>query len=126
MNFAQAITVYTCDCGWEGEKPDSNEYADYCPNCGNECTGTGCRDAEWVSVALYRVGRAWGGPEEGGWYYREGDRIDSTLRCFHSADEAAAYMQELTSRIVVGDQSPEFWFEKVAPEHFPSQRPHYC
>jgi hypothetical protein len=89
-------------------------------------------------LALYEVDRAYGGPEEGGWYYDCGE-LRRPLRVF--ANESAAYAaarrcnewlrvlqrdcRSVGSVLYRGGRYAAQVFERIAPEHYPVQRPHY-
>lgn len=50
-------------------------------------------------VALYRIDRAYGGPEEGGWWYDTGD-LDRPLRVC-ATEAAAATLAARINRLLV-------------------------
>ena len=95
-------------------------------------------------VAIYLCDRAYGGPEEGGWYYDCGARADEHnehLRGF-AADkraEAVAYARTLNEGVckVLNEGRPsissvlsegcymaEVW-DNRAPDGYPAEKPHY-
>ena len=54
------------------------------------------------SVAVFMVDRAYGGPEEGGWYYDTGSPADEFCqftRLFHTEDAAWAYRTRLDNQL---------------------------
>lgn len=89
-------------------------------------------------VALYRIDRAYGGPEEGGWWYDTGDLARPLRICVSEA--AAAALAVRVNRLLAGLQCHRhpvhsvaydggrcaaFVFETTAPPRFPYARPHY-
>jgi hypothetical protein len=103
------------------------------------------------SVAIYLVDRKYGGPEEGGWWYDAGKRVDSDLEgvpgksidrltgSYPESDVALYRMNELQklldntinvgrrdigSVLSTGQYRAQI-FEGLAPERFPTTRPHY-
>lgn len=100
-------------------------------------------DGKRYVVAVYELDRVMGGPEEGGWWYDTGDLV-RVLRVVRSEDHAFAlcrrvngllshrrdvypgeYGYPLSSVCYTGGHLAAQVFEGTAPEHFPSQRPHY-
>lgn len=113
------------------------------------------RWAPWY-VNIYDVGRAYGGPEEGGWYYDYGTPCKEafgkvTFRCW-SHDQAIALAEELRKKIVqpdtyiqpmsefklgkfvphinrysvIGDKDIEAHVESEPAHEWPEERPRYC
>lgn len=125
------VPVYVCQdfgCYIENLKVGENDAGeDVCPRCGGPAKRTGERDAKWFSVAEYYVTRAYGGAEEGGWWYDEGQREDQTLRCYEAGDmpQLILYIEMMKART---HHSANFriYTEEVAPRSFPDRRPHYC
>ena len=93
------------------------------------------------AVAVYEVDRAYGGPEEGGWWYTCGDLV-RTVKRFRSEDEAYDYCRRINDKL---HSRREFYgirssssaaysggdyrakvYDNVAPESFPVNRPYYC
>jgi len=89
-------------------------------------------------VAIYLCDQAYGGPEEGGWWFDTG-RLERVLRVFRSAEPAYAYARranrllhvlvnrdrrEITSVLSEGRYHAET-HEDVAPQSYPDTRPHY-
>jgi hypothetical protein len=90
-------------------------------------------------VAVYNTDRAYGGPEEGGWYYNTADLV-RVVRTFKN--EAAAYeyadryrarldarqhrarKPSISSVMSQGWLTAEVW-DRVPPEHEPETRPFY-
>jgi hypothetical protein len=89
-------------------------------------------------VALYEVDRAYGGPEEGGWWYDTG-MIAMTLRVCASEATAIALARRVNrlldqiqrsrrtieSVLYTGGRYRACLFERIAPEFFPAERPTY-
>lgn len=90
-------------------------------------------------VNTYETDRIYGGPEEGGWYYDVGTKINSRRLSTHrKAARIRNRIQKQLDKInqeehrVSGDQSNatgnylQVWVESYpAPDHFPYQQPHY-
>ena len=104
----------------------------YCGDCGEEVKWDHDREASFVSVAVYEVDRAYGGPEEGGWYYDVGTRDNASLRCFPVAEwpQAQLYLEHAHRE---ADQRgsrycqmrASLYVDEVAPAGFPKHRPFY-
>lgn len=92
----------------------------------------------WV-VAYYRSYQSYGGPEEGGWWYDEGDLIRAT-RVFKKREAAIAYCARLNAKLERWQDRarvPKKWsvistgrieaafYPNTAPQHYPDRRPHY-
>jgi len=93
------------------------------------------------TVAIFMVDRAYGGPEEGGWYYDCGEPADEY--CEHTrgfADDATAdnYASELNSSLVqelnrgrrsINSVLSEGQYAAIVcegnPKRYPETRPHY-
>jgi hypothetical protein len=102
-----------------------------------------------LSVAIYLVDRAFGGPEEGGWWYTHGTPVTENLsdevgkdwalpRYFHNENEAVSYSEQLQDRLddtvnkgrrSIGSVLSQglYWayVEEGHPRPFPEERPHY-
>ena len=99
------------------------------------------------SIAVYLVERRYGGPEEGGWWYDAGTRVDDakwfrlgeTAASDEEARGAAARIQAGLDRDWnVGDHAGPLdsvlsagryeahWFEGWPPPVFPAERPAYA
>ncbi len=89
-------------------------------------------------VAFYAVDRAFGGPEEGGWWYDTGElvRLHDLLRSEDAAIRAAARANRLLdlvqrgharvdSVLYTGGRYRACVFEAHPPLHFPEEQPHY-
>jgi hypothetical protein len=84
------------------------------------------------------VDLAFGGREEGGWYYETGELV-RTHRMFRSKEAAYAYRERLQdkldatlnkgrreiSSVLSEGQYRALAFADTAPQHFPEHRPHY-
>jgi len=93
-------------------------------------------------VAIYEIDRAYGGPEEGGWWYTTGELQERCkVREYPNlaAAEAAAWhmndwLQRMRSEAARDPGSMLYsggWFEARVfdgppPARFPQQRPYYC
>lgn len=93
------------------------------------------------SVAIYLVDRAYGGSEEGGWYYDCGEPDHDHARytrLFAAEGDAHKYMRDLQSRICadLNDGRPSIssvlsigryraCINEGLPAPFPERRPHY-
>ncbi len=89
-------------------------------------------------VAFYEIDRAYGGPEEGGWWYDTGE-LQRTIAEHRDAERAYAYAlraNRLLDRLQRHSRSPSSmaysggrhaaWvFEDTAPTHYPLTRPRY-
>lgn len=89
-------------------------------------------------LAFYAVDRAYGGPEEGGWWYDTGDlvrviRIERDLatayakaaRANRILDHLEADLRSVGSVAYAGGRHRVRVFEGTAPEYYPAVRPHY-
>lgn len=131
----------TCDVSLRLEECEYDDYEEKytCPHCNNfHVEVQSERPARWFSVAIYEVHRAYGGPEEGGWYYDVGNRINETVRTFQNSPEgryeAERYLESLHA--LQFPRSLERWFlqphtsrvfsEQLPDGHFPKRRPVYC
>lgn len=89
-------------------------------------------------LAIYEVDRAWGGPEEGGWWYDCGQLarviavVSDEQRARTICERANRLLQRLQrckrpvdSVAYAGGRHAVITFERIAPEFFPAQRPHY-
>lgn len=59
--------------------------------------------AKVIFVALYAQDRAYGGPEEGGWWYDTGSLIPGTAETFFNEDNAHARCRALNEAICEPD-----------------------
>ena len=129
-----------------------------CPNCGRNAPGTTnepetdrndeadrqpnkdcCEQCETqlrFYVNEYLEDQAWGGPEEGGWWYDTGQYLECH-GCFASRAEADIRVGELAPHLAEARKGklppdsvactgyPEVEIEKRLGAHFPTQRPRY-
>ncbi len=89
-------------------------------------------------VAVYLCDRAYGGPEEGGWWYDTGELV-RIHRTYKDEDRAAAKATRMNSllnatinkgrREISSVLSDGRYYaqvrENIAPAHYPERRPHY-
>lgn len=90
-------------------------------------------------VALYEIDRAFGGPEEGGWWFPTGQL--QRLLAFASTREQACHLADRANRLLerlqrhrrpvssilyVGGRYEAVIFEWTAPEVIPETRPQYA
>jgi|688.fasta_scaffold379186_4 hypothetical protein len=92
-------------------------------------------------VSVYLQDLAYGGPEEGGWYYTVGE-LARTVRLFRSEDKAYEYSRRLNDKLNSRTFGPNLdrpdmssvlseglYFAEVhedhAPKYFPEKRPRY-
>lgn len=135
--LSTTVPTYVCDdCGdqmthgevlWDGYDEGT------CRRCQSLVSGAGDRDATYWSVGVYEVTRQYGGPEEGGWYYDAGYRIEPhKMRVFADYAEAALYAARLWDELPESDKRGESrltvcGFTECLPEtHWPRARPRYC
>jgi hypothetical protein len=85
-----------------------------------------------VFVNVYDVGRVYGGPEEGGWWYDVGDPIESYICATYGDAEAVRdrlaageYARTGARSSVRGGPDFEIYIEVDPGESFPKHRPHY-
>lgn len=124
---------------------------DHCLVCEQE--DRKAREPFWT-VAIYLIDLAYGGPEEGGWYYQCGERIDHALEgipaefTFNSFNPAAgktaeehaiAFAEQLQKLLDAGPNKGRRDISSVLsegrynaqvynghpPHHYPETRPHY-
>ena len=89
-------------------------------------------------VAWYALDRAFGGPEEGGWWYDTGE-LARVMRVCLSERDACAYaaranrlmerlqrnLRSLDSVLYDGERYRALTFEYVSPPFFPASQPRY-
>ena len=92
-------------------------------------------------VAVYDCNLAFGGREEGGWWYDTGQLV-RIVKVSRSEEQALAYCRRLNQRLKSRALGPNegkreyssvlsdgeyraFTYENNAPGHFPAQRPRY-
>lgn len=91
------------------------------------------RPAKWWSVALYTSSQAYGGPEEGGWWYSRGSLIEPwKIKFFDNYQAAEKYRDELweycekENKDLCDERVTVRCFTEEMPDHyFPKTRPHY-
>lgn len=89
-------------------------------------------------LAFYEVDRAYGGPEEGGWWYDTGTFVRALAIHFDDGAAIAAqrranrllerlqrHKPDVTSAIYNGGRYRAFTFSGLPPKRFPVQRPLY-
>ena len=121
--------MYSCNtCGrkspWAALDQECN-----CPACGCETSYIDTLPAEWASVAVYQVDRAYGGPEEGGWYYDCGTLVPETVRAYEQDDfpQASEYVEMLQRRWPANEgYRVRYQIEGLPEASFPRERPYYC
>ena len=91
-------------------------------------------------VAIFLIDQAWGGSEEGGWWYQVGEYKENNRwnRMFDNEQEARQYAERLDQRLIPvmnkgrrpidsvlseGVYAVEVWDEQ--PHSYPTHRPHY-
>jgi hypothetical protein len=89
-------------------------------------------------LALYEIDRAYGGPEEGGWWFDTGE-LKRPLRVFPTEERAYAACRrcnawlrrlqrncrDVGSVLYNGRRYAAEVFERIAPEYYPAERPIY-
>jgi hypothetical protein len=91
------------------------------------------RPAEWWAVAVYTSDRAYGGPEEGGWWYNCGELVEhSKIKFFGNHSDAYAYSQELWAWCLEENKDRgdvklvvRAFTEQMPDSHYPLRRPYY-
>jgi hypothetical protein len=90
------------------------------------------------SVSVYLVELAYGGPEEGGWWYDTGNLV-KCVRMFQQEKPAVLYMQRMQrlldctlnkgrrplSSVASNGRYFAMVEDGVPPKYFPAVRPHY-
>lgn len=140
----ETVKTYSCckcevcidlsECEWD----EYNE-EHICPHCDQTSIKMIWeRPAHWFSVAIYTISRNYGGPEEGGWYYDAGDRVDETVRTFKNTPEghydAERYLESLHALEFPTKSRGHYYevytsrgFSESLPDAgFPRRRPVYC
>ncbi|MFT4026817.1 MAG: hypothetical protein QM676_08465 [Novosphingobium sp.] len=90
-------------------------------------------------VALYEVDRAYGGPEDGGWYFDTGElvrllalaptedrAVSIASRANRLLDRLQRHRRPVSSVLYDGGRHTAIVYEWTAPPSFPEQRPHYA
>ena len=93
-------------------------------------------------VSVYLVDRAFGGREEGGWWYDTGE-LARIVKTYRNEEKAYGYARRLNTKLrsrsfgpnegkreissVLSDgEYQALVHEGYAPKYFPETRPHYC
>lgn len=90
------------------------------------------------TLAFFEMDRAYGGPEEGGWWFDCGQRV-RTFRTYPTRATAEAAQRranallhhlqrgkrDVGSVIYAGGRHSVLLFEGAVPEAIPAERPHY-
>jgi hypothetical protein len=90
-------------------------------------------------VALYEVDRAFGGPEEGGWWYDTGElrrplalaptndaAVAIAARANRLLDRLQRHKRPVDSAAYAGGRYRAHVFTTTAPPAYPAERPRYC
>lgn len=143
MHLETVKTYFCCKCE-TGVDLAQCEYDDYndeyiCPHCNETSIKVEWeRPSLWFSVAIYHLSRSYGGPEEGGWYYDVGFRVDETVRTFRNNPEghydAERYLESLhalefptTSKgFGHATYTSRVFSEELPEQRFPRHTPRYC
>lgn len=114
----------------EYEGPMAKVYGEYFA-----ATATDERPAKWWTVGVYTRTPAYGGPEEGGWYYDAGELTEhGRMRFFDDYAAAKAYADTLWSWVDNENKERKGWDEKLTVRctteaqphaYYPRKRPHY-
>ena len=139
MDFlTKEISRLRCElCGNVGDAHTEFEHDEMssevtCKNCGHtESEPALPRPAEWWSVAVYETDIAYGGPEEGGWYYDCGTWTEKhKTRIFEDYEAAIAYAESLRLWMKAEGYPRDFrvcsYTEQMPEAYFPAERPYYC
>jgi hypothetical protein len=116
---------------------DEDAMSDYdisrCPNCNSKSYHLVDEEHEvaatWWSVGLYQIYEAYGGPEEGGWYYQTGNMMyPEKQRVFENYYDAVAYSNNLGEEIDTWNQDDlcvQGFTNSAPPAGWPNRRPAY-
>lgn len=134
---------YKCEkCAWKGRDPLDEGAMFCCPDCGDFVEAV-YREPKWLIVAVYLCDKAYGGPEEGGWWYNTGHPVEkaiSLLRRFKTRKQANEYRDRLDralnicwnhgradiNSVLSQGQFRAIIHEESYPKAYPGIRPHYC
>jgi hypothetical protein len=113
---------------------DMNEFWVSANEPDKRVTQAGKRPAQWWAVGVYTRGSAYGGPEEGGWWFDCGELVEHhMIKFFDDYHDAVEYRNKLwdwctKENINSGDtRVVARGFTEQMPEAFyPKKRPHYC
>lgn len=130
--LAETLSVYKCpECEANGRAEswiDDDYEGLVCEHCGVAVKHDREEPATYWSVGVYETGRSYGGPEEGGWWYDTGSRIDPhKQRVFEDIAEARKYQQELRDHYNEHQDVAVLGFTEQLPvAGYPNRRPRYC
>jgi hypothetical protein len=133
------IYSYKMFAGWVHERQhDEVVWDDYAEQYVTHDTGviverTSERPALWWCVAVYTSNRAYGGPEEGGWWYSCGGLVEhAKIKFFDKYQDAYDYTQELWAWCMEenkdrGDEKlvVRAFTEQLPDMHYPKTQPFY-
>lgn len=140
--LSETCPIYTRKAGdwvavYEHSEVEWNEYegAYYVKSFGEwvEVWHEQDRPAKWWCVAVYETERAYGGPEEGGWWYDCGVLVNHAMvRFFDNYKDAYDYTQELWKWCMEQNRgrgdvrlAVRGFTEQMPDTHFPKNRPYY-
>jgi hypothetical protein len=131
QKYAHRFTLEEIDdCNIHDYPPDNGEGFGRWVKDGIDVTLVG--EVDPVYVGVYEVGRAYGGPEEGGWWFDCGELVKVVI-C-SSYDEAEEVREILSEEYpntgkrssVLGGEDYGIYFSDTFPEaFFPERTPHY-
>ena len=89
---------------------------------------------KYWKISIYSLNRAYGGSEEGGWWYTEGDRVREIKKTFLDKLSALKYSKRINELLLKRfGKTREGWslygtevFYRGTPDYFPSRKPIYC
>ena len=113
---------------------DMNEFWVAADDPSKRMVREGGRPAVWWSVAVYTSGRAYGGPEEGGWWYDCGELTEHhKIQFFNDYYEAVTALHKLWDWCTEenkdnGDTNlvARGFTEQMPEAFYPKKRPYYC
>lgn len=139
--LSEMCPIYSCDegDGWVSERQhDEVEWDDgnelyYAVDNNMEVKPVRERAARWWCVAVYETDRAYGGPEEGGWWYDVGGLVEhAKIRFFDRYQDAYDYAQELWAYCLEENKDRgdvklvvRGFTEQLPDTHYPKTRPYY-
>lgn len=130
--LSETLPVYQCkECLNTGRAEtwiDDDYEGLVCEHCGVAVKHSHDEPATYWSIAVYETGRSYGGPEEGGWWYDTGSRIDPhKQRVFEDMVEARKYMDQLRQEYTEHkDIAVRGFTEQLPVPGYPNRRPVYC
>lgn len=131
LYLSETIPVYRCpSCLIAGRASVwmEDEFVGMCcGDCGQEVKWSHDEKPTYWSVAIYETDRSYGGPEEGGWWYTTGSRIDPhKQRVFEDITEALNYQEKLRSEYKNEKCIDILGFtERLPVDGYPARRPVY-